>query len=131
MKDGKVVILIIDDSYPHYEWKFDIAGFGDVKIVATIYLDEGKKIFRNKKDEIDIIVIDHSVIGGTTVEFIGEIKRSGFNGTLVGVSFTDADKLKEAGCDYCVDRNDLFPDDCSGFIGHLAEEIDQIRKQED
>ena len=130
MKDGKVVILIIDD---------DVSAYGrilerqlpqsDVEILSTIELEEGRRLFQERKDEIDIIVIDHQVIGGTTPDLVREIKASGFKGRLIGVTYGSSKPLIEAGVDYVCDRNRLFNDELLGIPGNLPEEIQRIKKE--
>lgn len=129
MKDGKVVILVVDDSFPDYKWKWEYQLPDGVEVVSTTELEKGRRIFRERIQEIDIVVIDHQVIGGTTPELVREIKASEFKGVLIGVSFTNLRALQDAGCDYVCDRNNLFPDESIGTIGHLTEEIKRVRRR--
>jgi len=128
MKDGKVVLLLIDDAYPDYQFQMGyIHARPDVEILSTTELEEGERLFDERSGDIDIIVIDHAVIGGTTPELIRKMKASGFRGLIIGVSYTNIKDMKAAGCDYCCDRNRLFKDEMLEISGHLDEEIEKVK----
>jgi DNA-binding NtrC family response regulator len=130
VKDGKVVILVVDDSFPDWkhEWEHELPD--GVEVVSTMELEEGRRLFQERKNEIDIIVIDYQVIGGTTPDLIREIKASGFKGVVIGVSYTTIQPLIDAGCDYTCDRKCLFHDRELNIFGHLEEEIAKARRAE-
>jgi response regulator RpfG family c-di-GMP phosphodiesterase len=130
MKDGKVVILVVDDSFPDWNWEWTHEPLGEIEVVSTMELEEGRRLFQERKDEIDIIVIDHQVIGGTTPELIREIKASGYNGKLIGVTYAGPKSLEDAGCDYVSDRKRLFHDRELDIGGYLEDEIEKVRRVE-
>lgn len=129
MKDGKVVILVVDDSFPDWKWEWAHELPNGVEVVSTMELDEGRRLFQERKDEIDIIVIDHQVIGGTTPDLVREIKASGFKGVVIGVSYEKLRPLIDAGCNYVSDRKCLFHDRELDIRGHLEDEIERIKKE--
>jgi len=130
MKNGKVVILVVDDSFSDWNWEWTHEPLGEIEVVSTMELEEGRRLFQERKDEIDIIVIDHQVIGGTTSDLVREIKASGFKRVVIGVSYTTIQPLVDAGCDYVCDRKRLFHDRELDIRGHLEDEIKKARRAE-
>jgi len=108
----KKIILVVEDDDDFFLSLVAFIKNEDSEIMRASTLEEGKKIFFENQEKINLIIMDACVPGQepNSMPLIEEIIKSGFSKHIVGLSssFNYLFKLRDAGATNIISKSDLM-----------------------
>lgn len=105
-------VLIVDDSKSFQAECMDLLPRNEIEILPAYTLDEGRRLFLENSQSIDLIVLDLNVEGELfdTLPLLSEMKET-FEGPVLAVanSAKFAPVMLSRGCEYFSDSKEAAP----------------------